>query len=64
MPYFAGPVADERDALLTERETLDGVLGYYAETAELTRQIAGAPANCWMPTKPARRVCDPAWNPG
>jgi hypothetical protein len=26
MPYFAGPVADERDALLTDiiRETLDG----------------------------------------
>lgn len=79
MPYFAGPVADERDALLTllavpraalraavfglwpiedwpadfqltGEESLDGVLGYYAETAELTARIVTAVGDLGQPS--------------
>lgn len=67
MPYFAGPVADERDALLTflgmqraalraavfglsEQETLDGVLAYYAETAKLTVEIVSAISDLGQPS--------------
>lgn len=72
VPYFAGPVADERDALLTflavpraalraavfgltdfqltGEESLDGVLGYYAETAELTARIVAAVGDLGQPS--------------
>ena len=67
MPYFAGPVADERDALLTflavpraalraavfgltEEESLDSVLLYYAETAELTARIVTAIGDLGQPS--------------
>ena len=72
MPYFAGPVADERDALLTflavpraalraavfgltdfqltGEESLDDVLRYYAETAELTARIVTAVGDLGQPS--------------
>jgi hypothetical protein len=67
VPYFAGPVADERDALLTflavpraalraavfgltDEESLDGVLLYYAETAELTARIVTAIGDLGQPS--------------
>ena len=72
MPYFAGPVADERDALLTflavpraalraavfgltdfqltGEESLDDVLRYYAETAEITARIVTAVGDLGQPS--------------
>jgi uncharacterized damage-inducible protein DinB len=45
------PIEDwPADFRLEADETLAGVLGYYAETAELTEQIIGAVADLGMPT--------------
>jgi hypothetical protein len=44
------------DFLLEPDETLAGVLGYYAETAELTEQIVAAAADVGVPSANDERV--------
>jgi len=45
------PIEDwPADFRLTEQETLDGVLAYYAETAELTAEIVGAISDLGQPS--------------
>jgi hypothetical protein len=49
------PIEDwPADFQLTEQETLDGVLAYYAETAALTAQIVSGIGDLGQPTKPDR----------